>query len=155
MQILDIVGVGTDYDQRWPDSTVERYATWIMYKARDADGEHQVRIAFGERQAYGRNRPRVLVVIDGSPIAEFLGADDFAASGEVLSEIKAAGAAGHGMCRYPDDALPAGYMALQTAGLPTRISGPGVRSAWMVVANVCDHRSMIALASLRRAERMG
>jgi len=155
MQILDVVGVGTDYDHRWPNSTVERYATWIMYKARAIDGEHQVMIAFGEREAYGRNRPRVLVVIDGYPTVEFLGADDFVASGEVLSEIRAAGETGRGMCRYPDDPIPPGYLALQTVGLPNRVTGAGVRNAWMVVANICDHRSMIALASMRRAEKAG
>ncbi len=46
-----------------------------------------MKIGFGERYAYGKKRKRVVVWIDGHSEAQFLGAEDFGQSGEVLSEI--------------------------------------------------------------------
>jgi hypothetical protein len=39
-------------------------------------------------------------------------------------------------------------------GLKLRGRGKGVRGAWAVVANVGDHATMIALAGLRRLEKI-
>ena len=57
------------------------------------------------------------------------------------------------MCRYPDDVVPERYTAFNTVGLPTQIKSKGVRNAWAVVANISDHRTITALATLRRIER--
>jgi hypothetical protein len=84
---------------------------------------------------------------------EFLGADDYAVSGDVLAEIKVPGARAQRICRYPDEPVPERYSGLPVVGLPTRVSGSGVHSAWAVVANVADHYTMCALAELRRFER--
>lgn len=151
MQLLDVVEVGTDYDYRWPGGNVESYPHWIEYRAAGADGEHRVRIGFGVRAVYGRDRKRVVVWFDARPQAEFLGADDFEHSGDVLSEIKVPGDTGERI--YPQEAVPERYSGLPVAGLPTRVSGPGVHGAWAVVANVSDHRVLFSLAALRRLER--
>ena len=118
-----------------------------------ADGEHRVRIGFGTRTTYGHSRRRVVEWIDDHPHAEFLGADDFERSGDVLAEIKVPGTTGERICRYPEEAIPERYSGLPVVGLPTRVTGPGVHNAWAVVANVADHRTMFALAALRRFER--
>jgi hypothetical protein len=153
MQLLDVASAGTNYQHRWPDGSTEPYPSWVEYRARSADGDHTVRVAFGDRNTYGRQRCRVLVLIDGHPHAEFLGADDFDRTGDILSEIKVPGDVGERMCRYPDEVVPERYGGLPVLGLPTRVSGPGVHNAWAVVANVSDHRTICALAALRRAER--
>jgi hypothetical protein len=153
MQLLDVQAVGTGYTYRWPSGNQEPYPHWIEYRAVSADGEHRVRIGFGNRTTYGRDRKRVLVWIDGHPQAEFLGADDFEQTGEVLCEIKVHGKVGERICRYPDEQIPERYASLPTIGLPTRVTGPGVHNAWAVVANVSDHRVMVAVAVLRRLER--
>jgi len=38
-------------------------------------------------------------------------------------------------------------------GLPLRVQNSGVHRAWAVVANIADHKTLIALAALRRLER--
>jgi hypothetical protein len=153
MQLLDIAAVGADHVYRWPSGNQEPYPYWIDYRAVGADGEHRVRIGFGMRPTYGRDRKRVVVWIDDQPRAEFLAADDFDRSGDVLCEIKVPGNAGERICRYPEEPIPERYSGLPVVGLPTRVNGPGVHNAWAVVANIADHRVLFALAALRRLER--
>ncbi len=129
MQLLDVASTGTNYQYRWPDTSTETYASWVEYRAHSADGNHPVRVAFGDRDTYGKPRRRVLVLIDGHPHAEFLGADDFDCTGDILSEIKVPGDVGERMCRYPDEVVPERYGGLPVLGLTTRVSGPGVHNA--------------------------
>lgn len=153
MRIVDIIEATTGYKYKWPDSYVEDYTSSIVYRASAGDGEHLIRVGIAARETYGRNRARVTVWIDDYPHAEFVGADDFESSGDVLSEVKIPGDVGERICRYPAEAIPERYTAFNLVGLPTRVSGPGVHQAWAVVANVADHSAMAALAGLRRLER--
>ena len=116
MQLLDVASAGTNYQHRWPDGSMEPYPSWVEYRARSADGDHTVRVAFGDRNTYGRQRRRVLVLIDGHPHAEFLGADDLHRTGDILSEIKVPGDVGERMCRYPDEVVPERYGGLPVFG---------------------------------------
>lgn len=153
MQILKISGVGEDYDYRWPSGNTEHYDYWIEYEALTVDGGHSMRIGAGHRETYGRDRVRVVIWVDGKPQAEFLGADDYTKSGDVLSELKVPGEHAQRICRYPEEPVPERYAGLPIVGLPTRVSGPSVHGAWAVVTNISDHRTMCALAALRRLER--
>jgi hypothetical protein len=152
MQLLDIIGVGKRYKYKWPVGW-ESFDHWIEYRARTGRGIKTVRIGFGIRHTYGNDRRRVVVWLNGRPAAEFVGADDFATSGDLLAEIKVPGRRGERMCRYPDDPVPERYAGLPIIGLPTRVTGSGVHQAWAVVANVSDHRMLVALAALRETER--
>ena len=154
MQIINVLQVGKDYQFKWPGGSIESYPAWVEYKARAEDGDHTIRIGFGLRPTYGQERIRVVVWIDGHPHAEFLGADDFQESGEILSEIKIGGEVGERMCHYRVDAIPERYTSFSTTGLITRINAKGVHDAWAVVANIADHKAIAALAALRRLERM-
>ena len=111
------------------------------------NGNSGLRIGFTRRSVCGSDRARVVIWIDDHPHAEFVGADDFDFSGEVLSEIKVPGEVGERICRYPDEPIPERYAAFNTAGLPTRIQAQGVHGAWAVVANLCDHKTMTALTA--------
>lgn len=153
MQLLDLQAVGRDYEQVWPDGTREVYPHWVEYRAVAPDSEHRVRIGFGRRAVYGQDRKRVVVWIDDHPHAEFLGADDFDLSGDLLSEIKIPGQRGERICRYGEEAIPERYSGLPVVGLSTRVSGPNLRQAWAIVANIADHRTLCALGALRRLER--
>lgn len=153
MQLLDVSAVGIDHVYRWPSGYQEPYPCWIDYRAKGANGEYQIRIGFGMRSTYGQERKRVVIWIDGQPQAEFLGADDYEHSGDVLCEIKVPGKTGERICRYPNEPIPERYSGLSVVGLPTRVTGPGVHGAWAVVANIADHKVMFALAALRRLER--
>ena len=155
MQVLNVVAVGSDFAYRWPSGNVETYPQWVEYSARGTDGRsHNIRIGYCLREVYGADRPRVTVWVDDHPSAEFFGVDDFDHSGEVVSEIRVAGDVGEVMCRYPEEPIPERYVMFNTVGLPTRVEARGVRNAWAVVANVCDHKTMIALAALRNLERV-
>ena len=90
MRLLRVKDVGQNYKYKWPED-VETFTNFVDYVAEGADGEHQVRVGFTEREAYGKLRVRIVVWIDGYPHAEFLGADDCEKSGDVLSVIKLSG----------------------------------------------------------------
>ena len=152
MQIVNIIQVTPNYEFKWPGGDIESYASSIEYQALADDGGHLIRIGFGTRNAYGRDRIRVVIWIDNYPQAEFVGADDFDTTGEVLSEIKVPGDGGDRICRYLDEPIPERYTMFNTVGLPLRIQAPRVHRAWAVVANIADHKSMIAVAALRRLE---
>jgi len=152
MRIIKMKDAGRNFTYQWPEGT-EAYDHFVEYEATAEDGKHNVKIGFGKRYTYGRERIRVVIWIDDHPHAEFLGVDDFENSGEVLSEIKVPGDVGERICRYPDEPIPERYAMFNVEGLPIRVQGPGVHNAWAVVTNIADHRTLTALAALRRLER--
>lgn len=91
---------------------------------------------------------------DGSQnLVQFDGADDFDAIGDLLSELRVGVNGARRLCRYPEDRVPDRYSGLPIVGMPTRVTGTGVHNAWAVLANIADHRLLLALAALRRLER--
>jgi hypothetical protein len=152
MQIIGIKDIGRNFVYKWPEEEVV-YPYYIDYIGRDEEGEHVIRLGFCKTFTYGKERWRVVIWINNHPHAEFIGADDFDVSGELLSEIKVPGARGERICRYPDEPIPARYAMFKIEGMPNRIQGPGVRSAWAVVANIADHKTLITLAALKKLER--
>lgn len=153
MQVLNIRDVGTNYVHTWGDGSQENYPHWIEYDALSEDGSHIVRLCFGLRETYGIERARIIILIDGRVHAEFLGADNYEDSGDVLSEIRIPGEEGLRMPVYREEPIPERYTAFNVIGLSTRVSGPKLRNAWVVLANISDHKTLIALAALRRFER--
>jgi hypothetical protein len=152
LQVIGIESTGQNFKYKWPTEE-EIYNYYVEYKTVTATSTHKVRIGYCLREVYGKNRMRVVVWIDGNPQAEFVGTDDFNKSGEVLSEIKLPSKGSTRMCRYPDDVIPERYILFNVVGMPTRIKTSGVHNAWAVSANIADHKTMIALASLRRLEK--
>ena len=153
MQIVNLRKVLQNFDYNWPND-VENFDNGIEYDAVSADGEHVLRIGYCWRQAYGKNRRRIVVWIDDYPYAEFLAADDFDVSGDVLSEVRFYDeeTVSKRMCRYNDDVLPERYTVFKTDSMKRRIVGQSVHDAWAVVTNVSDHHTMAALAAMRRYE---
>jgi len=152
MHIVRLRDAGRNFTYQWPDSS-ETYDYYVEYVGLAEDGEHTIRIAFGKRFTYGKERVRVIVFIDGYPHAEFFSADDFEKSGDLLSEIKIPGSVGERICKYPDEPVPERYSMFNVVGLPVHVQAKGVHNAWAVVSNIADHKTLIALAALRRLER--
>ena len=152
MHIIGIKDAGRNFTYQWPEGT-ETYSYFVEYIAVHEDGTHDIKIGFGNRHTYGRDRIRIVIWIDGHPHAEFLGADDFEQSGEVLSEIKVPGDVGERICRYLDEPIPERYAMFNVEGLPLRVQGSGVHRAWAVVASIAGHKTLVALAALRKLER--
>ena len=142
MLAAKIIEVGKDLEYQWPAGNKESYNFHVEYETKSEDGTHRTRLAFGERYAYGRERKRVVIWIDGHPYAQFAGADDFESSGELLSEIKIPGEKGERMCRYLKENIPERYSMFNIVGLSTRITGKGVHDSWAIVANIADHKKI-------------
>ena len=152
MKIVSFLGVKENFEYQWFDHK-EEY-TLVQYIALDDKGKHEVDIGHTEREAYGLNRKRIVVFIDGYPYAEFVAADDFDKTGELLSEIRLIQEDEYlDMCEYPSEGIPAIYANFTVEGMPNRIKAKGVHNAWSVVANISEHNEMIALAFLRKKEK--
>jgi hypothetical protein len=152
VKIVSFLGIKENFEYQWFD-TIEKY-TIIQYIAIDEEGRHEINIGYTERETYGLNRKRVVVFVDGYPHAEFVAADDFDKTGDLLSEIRLIQKDEYlEMCSYPEEGIPALYANFNVEGLPNRIKTKGVHNAWSVVANVSDHKAMIALAFLRKHEK--
>jgi hypothetical protein len=153
MQVVAIKDAGRKFEYKRLSGDTEIYDYFVEYSVIAEDGQHSVKIGFGKRPVYGTDRVRVVVWIDGYPHAQFLGTDDFERTREALYEIKIAASDGERICRYPDDVVPERYSMFRVEGLPIRIRDPRVHNAWAVVSNITDHKTLIALAMLRRLER--
>ncbi|RZB35821.1 MAG: hypothetical protein SRB2_02746, partial [Desulfobacteraceae bacterium Eth-SRB2] len=150
----DISSIKNNHSFTWPGGDVENFDTAISYKVASADGEAEITIGYGYRVTYGTKRRRVVVWIDNYPYAEFMGADDFEVTGEVLSEIRIWDDENDSkrMCRYAVDIIPERYSMFRAGSLKHRVTGDGVHDAWAVIANVADHKCMSALAAMRKYE---
>ncbi len=155
MQLLDIKGVLTNYSFQWPDKNVEKYDATVIYQAISNDGNHEIKIGYCYRYTYNQDRRRVMVWIDDHPHAEFLAADDFDITGEVLSEIRFYDEERDSlrMSKYAVDAVPQRYSIFKFDSLKRRVAGDGVHDAWAIVVNISDHVTMSALAAMRKYER--
>lgn len=153
MKILSIKEVGTDFEYSWPKQQKEVFEHYIEYIGLFEQGEFVIRIGYTIRNAYGRDRKRVVIWINGYPFAEFVGTDNFEYTGEVISEIKLKHNKTRLMCCYPKDPVPPRYAMFNVQGIPTRVSGKYVHHAWGVVANIADHKTLISLAAMRQFEK--
>ena len=152
MKIISFLGVEEDFEDKMFDK-VEKY-TVIQYIATDDEGRHEVNVGHTERETYGLNRKRIVVFIDNYPYAEFVAADDFDKTGDLLSEIRLIQKDEYlDMCEYPEEGIPAIYANFIVEGLPNRIKAKGVHNALSVVANISYHKTMISLAFLRKREK--
>ena len=149
MQVKAVAGAGNNYSYQWPDS-IEDFGYWIDYLVHEEADEFVARIAFGIRPVYDKPRARVIAWIGGNPEVEFFGTDDYALTGDVITEIKVHG---NKMCRYPDDHVPLEYSTFNVIGLPIVVKAAGVRSAWGVQANISDHKTILQMAFLRKRQR--
>ena len=152
MQIIGIKDAGKNFVYKWPAEEIV-YPFYVDYIGKDERGEHIIRVGFCKLFTYEKERWRAVIWIDNEPQAEFVAADDFDVSGELLSEIKLPGEKGERICKYPDEPVPARYTMFKIEGLPNRIQAPKVHNAWAVVANIADHKTLIALAVLKKLER--
>ena len=155
MKIKDIDDVVKNHSFKWPGGDIENYDHVVVYNAISNSGSHKISVGYTYRNTYGRDRRRVVVWIDNYPCAEFLEADDFDVSGEVLSEIRFYDPkkASKRMCRYASDVIPERYSMFRIDSLKRRIIEKRVNDAWVIVANISDHSTMISLAAMRKYER--
>lgn len=154
MRIQSCINKDKDFKYRWPDEVQEFSA--CEYKAAGEDGLHSVRIGVREKVKYGEKRKMVVVWIDGYPFTQFVGADDYDSSGEVVSEIKffdsALGKFRRCLCKK--DGIPPQFADFKVVRMQDRVNAPGVPDVWAVVVGIRDHEQMAEYAGLRRQEKL-
>ena len=146
---------------RWPKGR-ERYTPYRVFLGRTR-AEGAVQIGLGEtirKNTRGRDRKYVVAFLSSGspqkPLAEFLAADDYAKTKELLAVIR--GSDGGRRMYGPGDALPEIYAErFRTEMYDDRVDYPGVWKRVVVVAREDDHATMLnhALIQGRRRGSLG
>ena len=103
-------------------------------------GNIRVGLGFTSRYAYGSQRKRVVVFVNGWPEAEFVGTDDYSATGDILGVIKRPQSQEH---YRPGDVLPLEYLGLNTITYRERIREQGAFRSLAIVTNIADFPTII------------
>lgn len=144
MRIVGLSQVGIDYHHQFVRGGSLSFPAWIEYLARAEGRDHSVRIGFSFINRHRSDRVLAVVWIDGQVYAEFIGADDFYISGEILDSFDGQ--------RYPGTGIPDKYAAFNMVDFKTRVKNNS-QNVWAIVSNISDHQTMIALAAIRRIKR--
>jgi hypothetical protein len=145
---------------QWPEGR-DRYSRYRVFMGRTR-AEGAVHIGLGEtirKKKWGRNRKYVVAFLSSGspqkPLAEFLAADDYEKTRELVAVIR--GSDGARRMYGPGDALPEIYeKRFRTQLYDERVEYPGVWKRAVVVARDDDHVTMLnhALIQGRRRRSM-
>ena len=146
---------------QWPEER-DRYSPYRVFMG-TTRSEGVIHIGLGEtvrKKKWGRDRKYVVAFLSSGspqkPLAEFLAADDYAKTKELLAVIR--GSDGGRRMYGPGDALPEIYAErFRTEMYDDRVDYPGVWKRVVVVAREDDHATMLnhALIQGRRRGSLG
>ncbi len=145
-----------DQNYRWP-KYLEEYPRYEVYSGITRnDGTVHISLGWAERtETWGRDRAYVVAFLSETspqiPLVEFLEADNYAKTGELLAVIR--GSDGGRRMYGPGDALPQVYeQHFRTELYCDRISAKGVWNKMVVIAHKGDARTILnhALVQARR-----
>jgi uncharacterized HhH-GPD family protein len=136
------------FEFRWPDS-VERFDRGWEGRAIADGGRFTIRHGIGARHVYGRERPHSVTWVDGNPVVEGVGADDFDESGCLVSAIKGPD---RRVIRTPDR-LPASYERFRIVAHDEEVRAPYSRRALAVKIRADDVKGWTLYALLRQRDR--
>jgi hypothetical protein len=142
---------------RWPEGR-DRYSRYRVFMG-TTRSEGVVHIGLGEtvrKKKWGRDRKYVVAFLSSGspqkPLAEFLAADDYAKSKELVAVIR--GSDGGRRMYGPGDALPEIYQEhFRTEMYDDRVDYPGVWKRAVVVAREDDHATMLNHALIQGRRR--
>jgi hypothetical protein len=150
-----------DESYQWPEGR-DRYSSYRVFMG-TTRSEGVVHIGLGEtvrKKRWGRDRKYVVAFLSSGspqkPLAEFLAADDYAKSKELLAVIR--GSDGGRRMYGPGDVLPEIYAErFRTEMYDDRVDYPGVWKRIVAVAREDDHATMLnhALIQGRRRGSLG
>lgn len=150
----------TNETYSWP-GLLEEYTTFDVYESRSASGRPMGRWAIGECErtaVWGRDRKYLIVFKLGGgggskqPICEFLEADDFSTTHELVAIIRGSGGPRGQRMFDPEAELPPYYAGLRVETYRDRISGTPRLGSWnklAVVAHKDDSTSMLLHAAIQ------
>ncbi|MBB4762389.1 DUF6884 domain-containing protein [Amorphoplanes digitatis] len=132
------------FSHRWPDGP-EEFDGGAALVVQNGVSRHHIRIGTGVRAAYGRDRRRMVVWVDGRPVAGGFGTDDHAHTRRLASTVKDA----DGRPLGPADPLPVHYLGFPLVRLADVVTGPGPRDAMAVHLPEADTAAWAAYAVAR------
>jgi hypothetical protein len=126
---------------------VESYPKAYETRARVGNGQTvKVVVGITKRESSGKkDRERILILIDGQPLVEFIGADDFDRSRLVASIIKPDGS----KHLRVGDHLPPEYASFDTRPYNQVVTGPRAKKGMAVVCTIDDLGTMVRHALIR------
>jgi excisionase family DNA binding protein len=134
------------FQYMWPNRFTEEYALAYEGTFEDASRHFEVKVGVGEREAAGKNRKRVLVLLNGRPTVEFAGIDDFEKSKLVASLITLP----NKKRLKPHQPIPKEYRSFDVRQYNSLIKGPRAAKTMAVVAKI-DDLDTIVLHAINRA----
>ena len=133
-----------EFDFQWPKN-VEHFDTGFTV-IQAVNGRHiKFRIGFGNREAAGKKRCRVIVWIDERPLVEFAGGNDYESNGLLASVIKLP----NNKQLTPYQNLPKEYKDFKVARYDSIVRGPRASRNMAVVVHKGDLRTMLRHAIIR------
>lgn len=142
MKITDLTSVNPDFEYQWPKGKPE---PMILIEFFVHPG-FRVGLGFTMRFVFGQNRKRVNAFVNGHPEAEFVGTDDYEATGEVIGIIKKPGSQAH---YKPNESLPDEYRGMPTVIYRDRIQWQGAFNSRSLLVNIADFPRMIKHAFIQ------
>jgi len=147
----------TGESYQWPEGR-DRYSPYRVFMG-TTRSEGVIHIGLGEtvrKKKWGRDRKYVVAFLSSGspqkPLAEFLAADDYAKSKELLAVIR--GSDGGRRMYGPGDPLPEIYTErFRTEMYDDRVEYPGVWKRVVAVAREDDHATMLNHALLQGRRR--
>ena len=152
-----VVRERTGESYQWPGER-DRYSPYRVFMG-TTRSEGVVHIGLGEtvrKKKWGRDRKYVVAFLSSGgpqkPLAEFLAADDYAKSRELVAVIR--GSDGGRRMYGPGDALPEIYAErFRTEMYDDRVDYPGVWKRIVAVAREDDHTTMLNHALIQGRRR--
>jgi len=141
------IKAGQRFSHKWPDGTVENFRDVLEGTVETKSGFYSIKIGFTTRRASGEDRERAVVFIDGRPIREFCGADDFEKSKTMASVIKV-----HGKQVRSVDGFPPHYRHFKVEPYNKYITGPYASSNLAIFCKKEDTETMVEHALIRQEE---
>lgn len=127
LAVIDGPTASGPFTYQWPDQLESYDAGWMLKVAHSA-GQRSVRIGTTNRHAYGRTRRRLVVWVEGEPVAEAAGTDEHDTNRQLASLLK--NAAGHMIT--PDENVPDPYANFAFVQFREVVSGPYARDGLAV-----------------------
>ena len=137
------------FQYTWPNGLTEEYSLAYEGTFEDASRHFEVKVGIGEREAAGKNRKRVLVLLNGRPTVEFAGANDFEKSELVASLITLP----NKKRLKPHQPIPKEYRSFDVRQYNSLIKGPRAAKTMAVVAKIGDLDTIVSHAINRAIYR--
>lgn len=149
---IDVINPQSPYLFLWPDATEEyERADELRVSGPEIPRPTRLFVAYGWRNAFGQMRRRIVIFRNhGNVLAEFVGTDDWEATGRVATYLRKRGARTY---LRPEDGTPAIYGDLELRNGAELFRGPSVRNATVAVADEGDVAALVRVAVAREAAR--